>query len=46
MTLFHYRNHGTDVGKVLAGVALPASLSGAEQDAAWEGFLTTVGYTY
>lgn len=31
---------------MLAGIALPASLSGAEQDAAWEGFLTTVGYTY
>eukprot|EP01031_Cornospumella_fuschlensis_P003670 gene3670-4583_t len=29
LTLFHYRNHGDDVGRVLAGISVPP----AEQDA-------------
>ena len=44
VTLFHYRNHGTDVGKVLCGIMLPAELPQPEM--AWERFLDEVGYTY
>jgi threonine dehydratase len=29
ITLFHYRNHGSDVGRVLAGIQAPASEQGA-----------------
>ncbi len=39
ISLFHYRNHGADFGRVLAGFEVP------EQDAgAFEQFLVTLGY--
>jgi len=46
VTLFHYRNHGTDVGKVLTGITLPSDLAQAEADSAWAAFLEAVGYSY
>ncbi|KAI9797705.1 MAG: hypothetical protein M1833_005366 [Piccolia ochrophora] len=41
ISLFHYRNHGGDIGKVLAGIQCPAS----EQDEL-EGFLKELGYPW
>ncbi|KAF7288696.1 Threonine dehydratase [Mycena chlorophos] len=41
ITMFHYRNHGSDLGKVLAGVQVPPSDS-----AAFEEFLAQLGYLY
>lgn len=41
ITLFHYRNHGGDVGKVLAGIQCP---TGAEDEL--QRFLTNIGYQY
>lgn len=41
ISLFHYRNHGGDVGKVLAGIQCPAS-----QQAELEGFLLKLGYPF
>ncbi|KAF7321370.1 Threonine dehydratase [Mycena kentingensis (nom. inval.)] len=41
ISLFHYRNHGADLGKVLAGVQVPA----ADSDAFSE-FLSQLGYPY
>ena len=41
LTLFHYRNHGDDVGRVLAGISVPP----AEQ-AALNAALATLGYPY
>ena len=41
ISLFHYRNHGSDYGRVLAGVQVP------EQD--WEEFeqhLSELGFAY
>jgi threonine dehydratase len=40
VSLFHYRNHGSDHGRVLAGIQVPA----AEQDVFNE-HLTALGYT-
>lgn len=41
ISLFHYRNHGADFGRVLAGFEVPAS------DAAqFSGFLNGLGYRY
>ncbi|CAK5265751.1 unnamed protein product [Mycena citricolor] len=41
ISLFHYRNHGGDLGKVLAGIQVPA------QDAdAFSEFLVELGYPY
>ena len=41
ISLFHYRNHGSDFGRVLAGFEVP------EGDAsAFEAFLTELGYRY
>ena len=39
--LFHYRNHGGDLGKILAGIQVPP-----RDNAAFEGFLQQLGYTY
>ncbi|KAL8927918.1 MAG: hypothetical protein Q9172_001144 [Xanthocarpia lactea] len=41
ISLFHYRNHGGDVGKILAGVQCPA-----DQKPQLEGFLKKLGYPY
>lgn len=41
ITLFHYRNYGGDVGKVLAGIQCPA---GEEEEL--QRFLTNIGYQY
>ncbi|KAI9762827.1 MAG: threonine deaminase [Chaenotheca gracillima] len=41
ISLFHYRNHGGDVGKVLAGIQCPA-----EEKASLESFLNTLGYPW
>ncbi|KAK7057151.1 threonine dehydratase [Favolaschia claudopus] len=41
ISLFHYRNHGADLGKVLAGIQVPP----ADHDA-FELFLTKLGYPY
>ena len=41
ISLFHYRNHGGDVGKVLTGIQCPA-----EQKVELDGFLTKLGYPF
>jgi threonine dehydratase len=41
ISLFHYRNHGADFGRVLAGFEVPA-----EQMPEFEGFLDGLGYRY
>jgi len=41
ISLFHYRNHGSDVGRVLVGMQVPAS-----DHAAFESFLKQLSYPY
>jgi threonine dehydratase len=41
ISLFHYRNHGTDYGRVLVGIQVPAREKPAFQD-----FLEKLGYTW
>ncbi|OHX17754.1 PLP-dependent threonine dehydratase [Chromobacterium amazonense] len=41
ISLFHYRNHGADYGRVLVGVQVPAG-----DAAAFQQFLDTLGYPY
>ncbi|KAL2001134.1 hypothetical protein VTN02DRAFT_2201 [Thermoascus thermophilus] len=41
ISLFHYRNYGGDIGKVLAGIQCP---EGEKEDL--EGFLNTLGYPF
>ncbi|HEV3484488.1 MAG TPA: threonine ammonia-lyase, biosynthetic [Vicinamibacterales bacterium] len=41
ISLFHYRNHGADFGRVLAGFEVPAA-----EMPAFESFLTGLGYPY
>lgn len=41
ITLFHYRNHGADYGRVLVGIDVPDS-----DRAAFDGFLEELGYAY
>ncbi|EPQ29391.1 uncharacterized protein PFL1_03146 [Pseudozyma flocculosa PF-1] len=41
ITLFHYRNHGSDVGKVLTGIQVPPN-----EDAAFQKYLVDLGYQY
>lgn len=41
ISLFHYRNHGTDFGRVLAGIQVPAS-----DLPLWQAFLDQLGYPY
>ena len=41
ISLFHYRNHGADPGRVLAGFEVPEA-----DDAAFQSFLDTLGYRY
>ncbi|ODV93618.1 hypothetical protein PACTADRAFT_46219 [Pachysolen tannophilus NRRL Y-2460] len=41
LTLFHYRNHGHDIGKVLAGISVPP-----EDNEKFQEFLDNLGYKY
>ena len=41
ISLFHYRNHGADYGRVLVGVQVPPS-----EQKAFKGFLDKLGYPY
>jgi threonine dehydratase len=41
ISLFHYRNHGADFGRVLAGMQVPP-----EDKDAFEQFLKQLGYPY
>jgi len=41
ISLFHYRNHGGDVGRVLAGILVPPG-----QEAAFDAFLAALAYPY
>ncbi|PWN54352.1 putative ILV1-anabolic serine and threonine dehydratase precursor [Violaceomyces palustris] len=41
ITLFHYRNHGADVGKVLTGIQVPP-----EEEEAFGKFLVDLNFTY
>ncbi|EIW83342.1 threonine ammonia-lyase [Coniophora puteana RWD-64-598 SS2] len=41
ISLFHYRNHGADMGKVLAGIQVPPA-----EHADFDKFLDTLGYHY
>jgi threonine dehydratase len=41
ISLFHYRNHGSDFGRVLAGLEVPA-----HEDEAFEHFLAVLGYRF
>lgn len=41
ISLFHYRNHGGDVGKVLTGIQCPLA-----QKSELDGFLTELGYPF
>ena len=41
ITLFHYRNHGGDFGRVLAGIVVPPA-----DAAAFDAFLAALGYAF
>jgi threonine dehydratase len=41
ISLFHYRNHGADVGRILVGLQIPKN-----ERAAFAKFLKTLGYEY
>jgi threonine dehydratase len=41
ISLFHYRNHGADYGRVLVGIQVPA-----EERHPFEQFLEALGYPY
>jgi len=41
ISLFHYRNHGADYGRILVGIQVPSS-----ELALLENFLATLGYPY
>jgi threonine dehydratase len=41
ISLFHYRNHGADFGRILVGIQVPES-----DRAAWPAFLAQLGYAY
>ncbi|GAA6063076.1 hypothetical protein JCM10212_003134 [Sporobolomyces blumeae] len=41
ISLFHYRNHGGDVGKILCGIQVPPS-----ESAAFDSWLTNLGYPW
>ena len=43
VSLFHYRNHGSDKGKVLAGLQVPPGDDAADE---LELFLAELGYAY
>jgi threonine dehydratase len=41
ISIFHYRNHGADVGRIVVGVQVPPADMGA-----WQEFLDGLGYQY
>jgi threonine dehydratase len=41
ISLFHYRNHGGDIGRVLAGIQVPV-----DEESAFVRFLDGLGYPY
>jgi threonine dehydratase len=41
ISLFHYRNHGADFGRVMVGFEVPDS-----EEAEFGAFLSTLGYPY
>jgi threonine dehydratase len=41
ISLFHYRNHGADYGRILVGMQVPPP-----EMQQWEAFLATLGYQY
>ena len=41
ISLFHYRNHGADVGRILVGLQVPKNERGR-----FDKFLKTLGYAY
>ncbi|THH10660.1 hypothetical protein EW145_g1170 [Phellinidium pouzarii] len=41
ISLFHYRNHGADLGKVLAGIQVPPN-----ENKEFDGFLEQLGYDF
>ena len=41
ISLFHYRNHGADYGRIVVGMQVPP-----EEMPQWESFLETLGYRY
>ena len=41
ISMFHYRNHGTDFGRVLCGIQIPP-----DETTQFKKFLDAVGYTY
>ena len=41
ISLFHYRNHGADYGRILVGIQVPA-----EEEAEFAAFLKNLGYRY
>jgi threonine dehydratase len=41
ISIFHYRNHGADVGRIVVGVQVPMA-----ETEAWQGFLKGLGYQY
>ncbi len=41
ISIFHYRNHGSDVGRIVVGVLVPK-----KEIQKWENFLEDIGYRY
>ena len=39
ISIFHYRNHGADVGRIVVGVLIPV-----EEQTEWNAFLKNLGY--
>ncbi len=46
ISLFHYRNHGSDYGRVLVGIEVPSNENAEEENRAFEAFLDRLGYEY
>lgn len=41
ISLFHYRNHGADTGRIVVGMQVPP-----QERSQWQAFLDTLGYPY
>ena len=41
ISLFHYRNHGADYGRILVGMQVPP-----QEMSQWQAFLDTLGYQW